>query len=309
MSLLQKIPFLKPPLTFADQVSKLQGHGLIIHDTARAEFYLGQLNYYRLAAYCLPFQVNPHSHKLIEGTTFEDVLNLYVFDRELRLLMLDAIERIEVSLRTQLAYHLSHLHKTAHPHLDEAIFYNKQRYAESLKRLKDDAAGSKEDFIKHHFNKYQEDLPPIWAIVELMTMGQLSKWFQNIRSRTDKNAICRVYGLDEKIMTSLCLLFSVVRNFSAHHARLWNRDFAITPTLPKQGHPDLLGSLFVVEESDRRKRKLYNTFTFIIYLLGIIAPDNQWKARLLNLIKTHQIDTVNMGFPSDWADRPLWISK
>ncbi|MDO3387767.1 Abi family protein, partial [Gilvimarinus sp. SDUM040013] len=105
-----KIPFAKQPRSFADQVQILQSHGLNIPDQTKAEFYLSQLNYYRLAAYCLPFEQNHATHQVIPGTSFDDVLNLYIFDRELRLLLMDAIERVEVSLRTQMAYHLSHRH-------------------------------------------------------------------------------------------------------------------------------------------------------------------------------------------------------
>ncbi|ECT4435767.1 Abi family protein, partial [Salmonella enterica] len=102
-------------------------------------------------------------------------------------------------------------------------------------KLEGDIPRSREDFIKHLKNKYEELQPPIWAVVELMTMGQLSKWFSNIKSRADRQAICRVYGLDEKIMTSFCEHLSLVRNHAAHHARLWNRDFTKTSMLPKRG--------------------------------------------------------------------------
>ncbi len=102
----RKTPYTKPPTRLAEQVAQLERRGLIISDKSNAEFYLAQLNYYRFAAYCLPFEQDHSSHQFQPNTHFEDVLNLYVFDRELRLLVLDAIERIEVSLRTQLAYHL-----------------------------------------------------------------------------------------------------------------------------------------------------------------------------------------------------------
>lgn len=94
----------------------MQQRGLTVSDVPKAEHYLAQLNYYRFAAYCLPFEQDHATHQYLPGTTFEDILNLYSFDRKLRLLVLDGIERIEVSLRTQLAYHLSHNYNTANPH-------------------------------------------------------------------------------------------------------------------------------------------------------------------------------------------------
>ena len=89
MTAQNKIPFTKPPKTFAEQIQILQSHGLSIQDTAKAEFYLSQLNYYRLAAYCIPFEIDHATHQITHGTTFEDVLNLYIFDRELRLLLMN----------------------------------------------------------------------------------------------------------------------------------------------------------------------------------------------------------------------------
>jgi abortive infection bacteriophage resistance protein len=142
--------------------------------------------------------------------------------------------------------------------------------------------------------------------VELMTMGQLSKWFSNIKSRADRQAICRVYGLDEKIMTSFCEHLSLVRNHAAHHARLWNRDFTKTPMLPKRGETALLDSLSVLPDSDRKLRKLYNSFVMLAYLMNKICGENHWKQRLIQLINHHQIDIDRMGFPADWQARPIW---
>ncbi len=302
-----KVPFTKPPKTFAEQVQILLGRGLVIPDQANAEFYLAQLNYYRLAAYCLPFEQDHATHQFIAGTTFDDVLNLYIFDRELRLLMLDAIERIEVSLRTQMAYFLSHNHNTTHPHLKPEIFFNPLVYGSSISKLSNDVRNSKEDFIKHLIKKYEELLPPIWAVVELMTMGQLSKWFSNIDARSDRQAISRIYGLDEKIMTSFCEHLSLVRNHAAHHARLWNRDFTKTPMLPRRGPADLTNSLFVLPDTDRRLRKLYNTLVMTTHLMDVINPGHHWKQRLKDMITNHNIDTSKMGFPADWKNKPIWL--
>jgi abortive infection bacteriophage resistance protein len=80
-------PFLKPPTTFSQQVSLLQQRGMTVDNSAEAEFYLRHLNYYRLSAYWLPFEADHASHHFKSNTHFNDVLNLYVFDRELRLLL------------------------------------------------------------------------------------------------------------------------------------------------------------------------------------------------------------------------------
>ncbi|GGP48145.1 CAAX amino protease [Shewanella algicola] len=302
-----KIPFTKHPTTFAEQVQILLSHGIIIPDPVKAEFYLSQLNYYRLAAYCLPFEINHATHQVALGTTFDDVLNLYIFDRELRLLLLDAIERIEVSLRTKMAYHLSHGYNTAHPHLDQTIFKNKTRYQAGLKNLQSEVTKSNEDFIRHLTAKYQEVSPPIWAVVELMTMGQLSKWYSNIAKRADRQAISVNWGLNEQVTTSFCEHLSLVRNIAAHHARLWNRKITKKMTLPTKGPAKLLASISNLPDQDPNLRKLYNTLTMTLYLMNVIAPNNQLKVRLKNLIARHGIDTLKMGLPQNWEKRPLWL--
>ncbi|MAE90335.1 MAG: DNA-binding protein [Pelagibaca sp.] len=279
---------------------------MLIPDEQKAAFYLSQLNYYRFAAYCLPFEQDHASHQFQAGTGFEDVFNLYVFDRELRLLVLDAIERFEVSLRTQLAYHLSHNHTTSHPHLKPQIFHNPVIYGACLNKLDNDINRSREEFIKHLTQKYEELQPPIWAVVELMTMGQLSKWFSNIEARTDRQAISRIYGLDEKVMTSFCEHLSLVRNHAAHHARLWNRDFTKTPMLPRRGDQKLINSLFNLPDTDRRLRKLYNTFVLLAYLMNTICGENHWAMRLKELIDSHHVDPAKMGFPTDWQQKDIW---
>ncbi|MBF0586079.1 Abi family protein [Prosthecochloris sp. N3] len=94
------LPLPNPPKIWSDQVALLETRGMVIEDRKQAEFYLQHLNYYRLCAYWLPFEANHSTHTFRPGTTFDAVLNLYIFDRQLRLHVLDAIERVEVSVRS-----------------------------------------------------------------------------------------------------------------------------------------------------------------------------------------------------------------
>ncbi len=301
-----KKTFQKPPLSFRDQIQKLKSRGLIFKDDQLAEFYLSHINYYRFAAYCLPFEQNHSTHSFKVGTTFEEIWNLYIFDRELRLLVLDAIERFEVSLRTQMAYHLSLIHKTAHPHLRGNLFDNQNLYNESLNKLRNDIQISREDFIQHLTRTYQESLPPIWACVELMTMGQLSKWYGNIAARSDRQNIAKIYQVDEKILSSFCQHITIIRNCCAHHARLWNRDFVKTMKLPKNGNQALINSLDIPPKTQPPPRKIYNTLVMLLHLMNVINPEHHWKKRICDLIETHKIDVSKMGFPQDWKQREIW---
>lgn len=290
--------FDKPPLTLSEQINRLLDRGLHIPDRAKAAHYLGHLNYYRLGAYWLPFEGDHTTHQFVLGTTLDQVIDLYVFDREFRLIVLDAIERIEISIRSAWAYEMAHRHGP-HCQLNRALFKVKWNYSRYLQSAKNEVSRSKETFILHLTNKYDEELPPTWAMVEVMSFGQLSNWYSNTRYRQDRNAIAARYGLDEKILTSLLHHLTIVRNTCAHHARLWNREFPVIPKLPKDSVPSL---------SQNHKRKIYNTLVLVLYLLDQISPGHHWRMRLLNLLHDSEVNVRDMGFPDNWQESTLWIA-
>lgn len=292
--------FSKPPLSYEAQLNRLQERGLVVADPRSALHYLAQLNYYRLGAYWLPFESDHGSHKLKTGTTFEQVLNLYIFDRELRLLVLDALERVEVPVRAGWAYHMAHTHGP-HCHLERQLFKTRWDYARHRKQLQKAVARSQETFIRHLKQEYEEPLPPIWALVEVMSFGQISQWFNNTRHRFDRDAVAKPYGIDERILVSFMHHLTIVRNFCAHHARLWNREFTVLAKVPAQGPQGLLQS--VRDDGDRR---LYNTLTMLLFMMNTVNPGHHWRTRFIELLISHGIEVQAMGFPSDWQSRPLW---
>jgi len=295
-------PFTKSPTTHQQQVELLQQRGMKIDDPKAAEFYLRHLNYYRLAAYWLPFESSHASHTFKVGTSFTAVHNLYVFDRELRLLVLDAIERIEVSVRARWAYELAHRHG-AHAHLDSKLARNRWHWESNLEKLKGEVGRADETFIRHLQETYSEDLPPIWAVCEVMSLGSLSRWFATLKPGSTRSAIAKTYKVDERTLQSWLHHLSIIRNHCAHHSRLWNREFTITPNLPSPA-PRLLRDQFV-----KPSRKIYNSLVLILYMMDAIAPEHHWRQRLKDLIHHHAIPTRVMGFPDDWASRGIWQDK
>ncbi len=293
--------FTKPATTFRQQLKILSDRGLTIENPDRAEHYLSHLNYYRLGAYWLPFEADHETHQFRPDASFDQVLNLYIFDRELRLLVMDAIERIEVSVRTRWAYHLAHTHGP-HAYLDPALFKDARKYTQGLDALRNEIERSHEVFVKHYQNKYSDpELPPIWAIVEVLSLGQLSRWYSNLKHRPDRKAIAGCYGLDEKVLRSLLHHIAVIRNYCAHHARLWNRTLPFPLRLPTNP-PGLADSI-----NPDQPRRIYNTLTLLAALMDKANPEHHWKTRLSTLLETHQpIDTTAMGFPHDWKARPIW---
>lgn len=118
------VRFDKPQTTASEHVARLKGRGMSFADEAAAEHHLSHIGYYRLTAYWLPFEADHGTHEFRENTTFENVLNHYTFDREIRLLIMDAIERIEISMRTRWVYELVAV-GGPHVHLDATLFTRK----------------------------------------------------------------------------------------------------------------------------------------------------------------------------------------
>lgn len=294
-----KRPFTKPPTSYAEQVAQLQARGMAIADTAAAEHYLRHLNYYRLGAYWLPFEADHASHQFRAGTRFDDVVDLYVFDRELRLLVLDAIERFEVSARAQWAYCMAHAHGT-HSHLDAAWARNPSHWQFNLDKLGKEVARSDEAFTTHLTQTYAEALPPVWAVCEVMSLGLLSRWYGNLKPGATRRAIAGAYALDDRVLESWLHHLTFIRNTCAHHSRLWNRDFTITAELPRSKPAHLAG------EFVPGSRKLYNTLVMLLHLMDTIAPAHHWRNKLKHLIQSHDIYPAAMGFPQDWDQRPVW---
>jgi len=294
------LKYLKPFLSIEKQIDLLQQRGMDIPNRAEAAHYLAHLNYYRLSAYWLPFEQDHSTHQFKPDTSFKRVLEMYVFDRELRLLAMDAVERVEVSLRTHFASHLSGKYG-AHAHLRPKLFFNQRTYDYTLDTLKKEAKRSGEDFIRHLTNKYDEELPPLWAAVELMSLGQLSRWYNNLNEREDRKAIADHYDMDEKHLRSFFHHLSIVRNLCAHHARLWNREFTFTYKMPKT-RPQVLS----ISLNRKSPRRLYNTLVMLAWLMDVTCIDHHWKSRFLGLLKQHAVDARAIGAPVGFELLPVW---
>ncbi|MCD2262695.1 Abi family protein, partial [Dietzia aurantiaca] len=157
-------------------VNRLSDRGLHIPEPARAERYLQHIGYYRLSPYTIPFQQDGPDHLFSEGTTFDDVLDLYVFDRALRLLVMDALERVEVAVRAAMTDHMSNTYNDPHWYMDAAHFHHRGRHAGLLQIIRstcDDrlrgSPDSGEDTLvhrsalEHYLTTYASpELPPSW---------------------------------------------------------------------------------------------------------------------------------------------------
>lgn len=220
----------KPPLTYTEQVKTLQERGLIVVDSKEAEHFLAKVNYYRFSAYCLPFEEERHRFK--SQTTFEDVVSLYKFDQQLRQYIDNALEVIEIYLRAKITYILTIRHG-AFVHEDQDFFHNPSHHLLWLNRVHEEIERSRETFVVHYRDTY-DDFPklPLWMAVEVMSFGGLSKLLGNLK-RDYQVEIGNGLGFHHTLLISWIHSMNFIRNVCAHHARLWNREIAISMKLPR----------------------------------------------------------------------------
>jgi abortive infection bacteriophage resistance protein len=297
--------FDKPALSLADQVRQLISKGMQINDPAAAENVLTNVSYYRLSAYWVPFlQLNVSGQRcntLRPGTSFEEVLALYEFDRQLRLLVLDALEHVEVALRSAMTYHVVTAYG-AFGHENPANFHPAFDHASWITKLHDETNRSSDTFVIHYKNSHQGfPAMPLWMSTELISLGSLSKLYSGMKP-TDKRTIATPLNLHHKRLQNWLHVLTYVRNVCAHHSRLWNRELSIRASVMSESEwrPPLLPRL------DR----LFYVLLILRLLLRKTDRGTWWRDQCQTLLQpvaeTPKWRTA-MGMGVDWQNHPLWI--
>jgi abortive infection bacteriophage resistance protein len=294
----------KNAFTIEQHIMQLKERGLTITDDQLAAHYLSHVSYYRLAGYWWPMQADKEQHLFKPNSKFEDVIHLYNFDRELRILIFDAIEKIEISIRTKLIYHLSHeFDPWWFQNVD--IFQDSGALIETLSNLKEEIDRSKDIFIKEHKKTYKEDLrfPPSWKSLEMTSFGSLSKLYGNLKNTVkSKDTIAEELGaVNHTYLPSWLQSIAQIRNYCAHHSRLWNKNLPGTPKmLPRPPYRWLA-------DVPTDTQKLYIHLCIIRYMLNIIAPENSFAIKIKELLtKYPSVDPNALGFKADWKNEALW---
>lgn len=307
----------KTPLSFHDQVSLLKQRDLVVDNEPNAIDYLQEISYYRLSAYFLPYQ--KIKDKFNPNTNFKQIIETYSFDRELRLLVFDCIERIEVAIRTQMVYGMATHYNDSHWQDNQNLFitpyYNKignlvDPYSDFQSIIsKAKTARTPEVFIKHYMDHYNKPSnPPSWMCLELLTMGELSHLYRGLKNNSDRKRIANFFDVHPTVFVSWLHTLTYVRNICAHHSRLWNRDLAIEPEklLKPVGN-------WVSKPFENNKRMFY--FICVLkYLITRVNPGNSLKDKLQNLFKKYPTVPIQyIGIPSDgkgnaldWENEPIW---
>ena len=296
----------KPATSIQQQIKQLQSEGLIIPDIAQAAKTLEHIAYYRLRAYWIIFETPADPRKFQPKTHFNDILNLYLFDEELRTLILSLIAKIEISLRANFS-NLSINFSNPHFYLEHNNFKQFDTYIRSLSKIQNSLKNNKDElFIAHYLSKYTTpQLPPVWSVAEILTIGELYHWIINLHDGV-LDDIAKIYGFSSReVFISGLERLSIIRNVCAHHNRLWNR--VIVKKQLKQVKQKNSLSEALSQDKDSNKT-FYGTFCYIIYLLSQIDVKivNQVIPQFNSLISKYQIDLKLMGFPKSWQSLSLF---
>ena len=298
--------YTKPPLTIAQQIQTLKRRGLIIENEKRANRYLSFINLYRLRAYTYTYQDNiDPEHLFFPGITFDNVLKTYLFDRKFRLLIFDAIERIEIALRTQIIYQYS-VNQGSNWYENKVLFRRPLYYKRDLILIDKELKRSNEVFIKHYQKTYSNPKrPPAWMTMEITSLGLLSKIYENLMISPERKTIARNFNLGHPfVLESWMHSLSVIRNICAHHGRLWNRELTSSMKLPK------ITSGVWLSNTNFQKGKMYLPLSSILFLLNTIIPQNHFVNKFKKLIAQYpEIQLKQMGFPKEWEKEKLWSKK
>lgn len=283
----------------------LQSRGLSITDESKAKHYLTYIGYYRLSAYMYPllrFPKDQHLYK--KGATFDKVMMLYRFDKKLRLLLFNEIEKIEVAVRSAIVKHGCEVTNDPFWMTTLSNFSNPVKYNKTIRLIEDELNHFKEDFITHFKETYSDSYPPAWMLSEILPLGVMTNIYSNIKNKKIKKRVSQSFHLQIAPFESWMTIVTLTRNLCCHHARVWNKQNALQPMIPR-----IIVRPWINLPTDTLR--IYFDMCIIKYFLDIISPNNDMLAKMQSLFAEYpEVDLGALGFPSgNWQDEPLWSTQ
>lgn len=313
----------KPFATIDEQIDVLVTRGLGL-DRAVAAQWLKSVGYYRLSGYWYPYRAPSAApaarlDQFSQGANLDDVVRLYEFDRKLRTLIHDGIERIEIALRSQVSYILGARGPLAY--LNAAAFRPTFDHAAWLAtaRTRADRARRHSEPIRHHKAKYRGQLP-IWVLTEVLDFADVSRLYDGLFAR-EQWAVAERLGVtvDDAVLRAnqrtkvrkahpMARWFeqlTIVRNTCAHHSRVWNRSFTPVSTAGLRTIDDLCSL------PEGQSERLYGALAVMGHLLQGASPGTTWTTKIRTLIDESFSgifgrEVTEMGFPEGWQAKSLW---
>lgn len=289
----KKPPFSKAALTPQALLAKLKAQGLIITDDDTALKYISYIGHFRLKGYWYQFQ-DGASKNFLPNTKFSDICERYECDREIRSIIMESAERLEVAVRTVICNLLS-LKYSPHWYLKSEIFAPKGRIGigQMLSKIEGEVdRASSRLYIKAYYENHEDPyLPPSWAMSECVTLGTWSKIFAMLRDPADRKIISSKFGITQvEVFESWLHTLTVIRNMAAHHDRFIDVKIGVSPTNLK---------LKNIKFTDNKT--VYASLTVIHVLLSSIGFNGTFKSRLASIEARYgAANFQRMGFPEHW---------
>ncbi|MDD7306771.1 MAG: Abi family protein [Peptoniphilaceae bacterium] len=287
---------LKKPLNFKKQTLQLFNHGVNINDYCLAEEILNEVNYYRLTGYLIGIRKSKNDSDLKQKVDFDKLYSTYKMDNELKNFLFNILIKIELNLRTIIAYEYS-MSKCIYPphdqHYDKNNYYYKKGFYDALDSLERTKNYNKDSLvIKHHKEKYSSKMP-LWVLVEFMSFSTLSKYYSSMYYNEQK-LIANKLKINYKLLPNWLHCLSVLRNYCAHGARLYNIEFK--PSVK-------LGRSFLKHNPDVKNNTLFS----YIYIMFKMLPKSLNKSdeldKLYEIINNYpNVDLSKFGFTENYKD-------
>jgi len=295
----------KKPFDCEQHIEILRQRGLDIPNPDRAEKYLNSVGYFRLTGYMYHLQERDGSHAFIGKVSFDDIINLYQFDKKLRSVINEYLERIEVALRTKITNYYCLKHGFFW-YTDATLFTDVNLYKGVLAEINESFVTPQESYLRSFKLKYTaETHPPSNMALETLTMGKLVRLYKALKDNDEKKLIARDFNLPPTHLTTWFVYLTNVRNVCAHHSRLWNKKVtADRPQIPTRERFKFHGTI-----TPDFNTTMYGIISMINRLLLSFNNPNNFTAKIEGLIEAHSIDTSLMGFPADWKQNAPWRNE
>lgn len=280
----------QPPMTIEKQVENLKNIGLIVDDEEYAKKILNDISYFRLIkAYSL--NLKPKNGNYNEQTTFQEIVDLYLFNSNFRQIIFPEIEKIEINVRCRVANYFAERYGVL-GYLEVGNFTGEEYHTEFLNDIQEEIGrNSKVPFVRNFIENYEGGHLPIYALVEVFSFGTLSKFYKNMYNE-DKKAIAKTFGVGYTYIESWLESISYVRNICAHYGRLYNAKLSKTPMLYKEYTQAGIGN-----------NRIYGVLLCMKYLL---KQDSHWNQFVDNIEllfdKYESVQISTMGFPENWKE-------
>jgi abortive infection bacteriophage resistance protein len=295
----------KKALSTENHIQLLKERKLIITNEERAFKYLENVGYFRLTGYMYHLQTRDGNHIFLGEVTFNEIINLYQFDKKLRAIIIEYLERIEVALKAKMTNKFG-LNYGFFWYTNEDLFGDKEFYSSLIQEITTSFVDPQEGFLKSFkFHYPEEPMPPSTMVLETLTLGKTARLFKALKNDVEKQEIANDFNTVSSTLTSWLVYLTNVRNVCAHHSRLWNKRItADRPLIPARKGYKFHGTM-----TEDFNTSMYGIISIMNRLLLSFNPENRFIKKIEDLIGEYNIQTAFMGFPADWKTDAHWYKE